>query len=120
MKRTYPIRPQIYLPVARFGVVLSDWPGVLIPTALATFIPLFGEFKAFGFPVYPISGPLVFFPLVWFFNRVRTGKPPFWLQHKFRSLVSPRRLGAVLPSHPPPATIRVRVNLDSLATEDDA
>ena len=119
MKRTFPIRPQIYLPVARFGVVMSDWPGVLIPTALATFIPLFAEMTVFGFPIYPLTGPLVFFPMVWFFNRVRTGKAPFWLQHKYRFLVSPRKVGPFLSTHPRPASIRVAMDLTSLTSEDD-
>ena len=43
-----PIRPNIYLPVARFGVLISDWKFVFVATLAAYSTPFLLDLKLWG------------------------------------------------------------------------
>jgi hypothetical protein len=109
MKNSFPARPQIYLPIDRWGVLISDWPYVIIATMVATFVPVVLRIKFFGFPLYILSCPVTFFGLVYFFNRVRIGKPNRWLNHKLFALINPKILGPMLPEHPRYPSTRIEL-----------
>jgi hypothetical protein len=89
--RPRPVRPNIYLPVVRFGVADSDWFSILLISCLCYLAPV------------PFGVTLLYVPLqMWtwlfatasaiaFFNYIRIGRKPYWLQHHIRGLfVSPR------------------------------
>ena len=46
--RHRPIRPNIYLPVARFGVLISDWKFVFVATLIAYSTPFLLDLKLWG------------------------------------------------------------------------
>lgn len=96
--RPRPIRSQIYLPVVRFGVVDADWRSVIFITLLSYSVPFFMNVRLFGFPLelWTATGALV--SSVAFFNYVRTGRRPFWLQHRISSLTKPSRHRRALPT----------------------
>lgn len=84
--RARPIRPNIYLPVVRFGVADSDWFTVLLISCAGYLAPV------------PFGVTLLYVPLqMWtwliatagsiaFFNYIRIGRRPYWLQHKLRAM----------------------------------
>ena len=49
--RPRPIRPNIYLPVARFGVLISDWKFVFVATLAAYSTPFLLDLKLWGAPL---------------------------------------------------------------------
>ena len=83
--RARPVRPNIYLPVVRFGVADSDWFTVLLVSCAGYLLPV------------PFGVTVIYVPLqMWtwlfatagsiaFFNYVRIGRRPFWLQHRLRA-----------------------------------
>jgi hypothetical protein len=84
--RARPVRPNIYLPVVRFGVADSDWFTVLLISCAGYLLPV------------PFGMTLLYVPLqMWtwliatagsiaFFNYIRIGKKPYWLQHKLKAV----------------------------------
>lgn len=83
--RLRPIRSNIYLPVVRFGVVSSDWKFVLALAILGYAIPFWLDLKLWRVPVELWTGLLAAALSIVFFNFVRIGRRPFWLQHHLRS-----------------------------------
>ena len=85
--RARPIRPNIYLPVVRFGVADSDWFTVLLISCAGYLAPV------------PLGITLLYVPLqMWtwliatagsiaFFNYIRIGRRPYWLQHRLRAML---------------------------------
>jgi hypothetical protein len=81
-----PVRPNIYLPVVRFGVADSDWLPVLLISCASYLAPI------------PVGVTLLYVPLqMWtwllatagsiaFFNYIRIGRRPYWLPYKVRSI----------------------------------
>ena len=49
--RPRPIRPNIYLPVARFGVLISDWKFVFATTLICYLTPFLFDLKLWGVPL---------------------------------------------------------------------
>src|SRR5262245_56440308 len=96
--RSRPIRPDIYLPVVRFGVADSDWFTVLLISCAGYLLPV------------PFGVTVVYVPLqMWtwlfatagsiaFFNFVRIGRKPHWLQHQVRGICHSHRQYRALPS----------------------
>src|SRR5687767_9854728 len=82
--RARPVRPNIYLPVVRFGVADSDWFSILLISCICYLAPV------------PFGVTLLYVPLqMWtwliatagaiaFFNYIRIGRKPYWLQHQIR------------------------------------
>ena len=96
--RARPIRSQIYLPVVRFGVRDTDWKFVIAIVLLCYALPFFFNLRVLRFPLEiwtTIIGTVV---SVAFFNFVRIGRRPFWLQHQIADLVAPSRHRHSLPA----------------------
>jgi hypothetical protein len=85
--RTRPIRPNIYLPVVKFGVASSDWKFVLFATLIGYTLPFLFELKVWGAPLELVTGVASGALSIVFFNWARIGRRPYWLQHKLRSLI---------------------------------
>jgi hypothetical protein len=84
--RTRPIRPNIYLPVVKFGVVSSDWKFVLFAGFIGYTLPFLLDLKLWGAPLELITCISLAALSIAFFNWARTGRRPYWLQHKIRAL----------------------------------
>ena len=96
--RPRPIRSNIYLPVARFGVVTSDWKFVLLATLVGYGVPFLLDLKLWRVPLELWTGLLAAALGIAFFNFVRIGRRPRWLQHKVRGLFEPSRHRRSLPA----------------------
>jgi hypothetical protein len=98
--RARPIRSQIYLPVTRFGVVDTDWKFVFLITFTCYTVPFLFDLKIFRFPLELWASLAGLLASVAFFNYVRIGRKPFWLQHQITGRLRSARLRPVLPSDP--------------------
>ena len=85
--RPRPIRPNVYLPVVKFGVVSSDWKFVLFASLIGYTLPFLFDLKLLGAPLELVTGLLSAALSIAFFNWVRMGRRPYWLQHKLRALI---------------------------------
>lgn len=86
--RPRPIRPNVYLPVARFGVLISDWKYVIGATLAAYSISFFLDLKVWGAPLEFCLGLGALALSIAFFNFVRIGRRPLWLEHRLRALAT--------------------------------
>src|SRR5215510_11011986 len=96
--RLRPIRPNIYLPVVRFGVADSDWFSVLLISCASYLAPI------------PLGTTVLYVPLqMWtwllatagsiaFFNYIRIGRRAYWLPHKLKSIWLHHRQYPALPN----------------------
>jgi hypothetical protein len=84
--RARPIRPNVYLPVARFGVLISDWKFVLAATLISYTVPFLLNLKLWGMPLELWCGLGAGAFSIAFFNYARIGRRPFWLQHRLRAI----------------------------------
>jgi hypothetical protein len=84
--RHRPIRPNIYLPVARFGVLISDWKFVFVATLIAYSTPFFFDMKLWGVPLELCTGLSAAALSIAFFNYTRIGRRPHWLQHRLHAM----------------------------------
>ena len=91
------IRSNIYLPVVRFGVVSSDWKFVLAATILGYGIPFWLDLKLWRVPLELWTGILAAVLSIAFFNFVRIGRRPFWLQHHLRAFTESPNKRRTLP-----------------------
>ncbi len=96
--RTRLIRPNIYLPVVKFGVVSGDWKFVLVAAMLGYIVPFFFELKLLGAPLELVMGVASGALSIAFFNYARIGRRPYWLQHKIRSLAENSHQRPILPA----------------------
>jgi hypothetical protein len=96
--RPRPIRSQIYLPVVRFGVVDADWKFVIFITLLCYSIPFLFNLRLMNFPLEIWSTIIGLVVSVGFFNFIRIGRRPFWLQHQIAGLTKSSRQRHALPS----------------------
>jgi hypothetical protein len=95
--RPRPVRPNVYLPVVRFGVVASDWKFVLAATLAAYAVPFWLGLKLWRVPLELWTGLLGAAVSVAFFNYVRIGRRPYWLQHRLRALTESPHQRPTLP-----------------------
>jgi hypothetical protein len=94
--RHRPIRPNVYLPVVKFGVVSSDWKFVLGAIFIGYTAPFLLDLKLWRVKLGLWTGVSAAAFAVAFFNWARIGQRPHWLQHKIRALVeSPRQRRAL-------------------------
>jgi hypothetical protein len=84
--RPRPIRPNIYLPVARFGVLISDWKFVFMATLIAYSTPYLFDMKLWGAPLELCTSLSAAALSIAFFNYTRIGRRPYWLQHRLRAM----------------------------------
>jgi hypothetical protein len=96
--RPRPVRPNVYLPVVKFGVVNSDWKFVLSIALISYSGPFFFNLKLLGAPLEMITGVGSAALSIAFFNWARIGRRPYWLQHKIRSLIENPRSRPALPA----------------------
>ena len=95
--RPRPIRPNVYLPVVRFGVVSSDWKFVLAATLAGYTIPFLFGLKLWSVPLELWTGLTAAAASIAFFNYARIGRRPYWLQHRLRAIVENPRCRRALP-----------------------
>jgi hypothetical protein len=96
--RPRPIRPNVYLPVIKFGVVSADWKFVLFAALVGYSVPFLFDLKLWGVPLELLMGLISAAVSIAFFNWARIGRRPYWLQHKIRSLIESPRRRAALPA----------------------
>ena len=84
--RPRPIRPNIYLPVARLGVRVEDWKFVFAATLASYTVPFLLNLKLWGVPLELWSGLGAGALSIAFFNYARIGRRPYWLQHRLRAI----------------------------------
>jgi hypothetical protein len=75
-------RPNLFRNLKRFGVFQQDWKYILIPTALAYFLPfIFGIWICY-IPAGFLLGLIIFIVLLAGFNFLRASKPECWLKNR--------------------------------------
>ena len=96
--RSRPIRPNIYLPVVRFGVADSDWFTVLLISCAGYLVPVPFGVTVLYVPLQMWTWLFVTAGSIAFFNYVRIGQKPNWLQHKVRAIRYSHRQYRALPN----------------------
>jgi hypothetical protein len=96
--RQRPMRPQIYLPVVRFGVRDTDWKFVIAIVLVSYTLPFLFNLRVLRFPLEIWTTIISTVLSIAFFNFVRIGRRPFWLQHQIKALVTPSRNRHALPT----------------------
>lgn len=82
--RARPVRPNIYLPVVRFGVADSDWFSVLLISCAGYLAPVPFGITVLYIPLQMWTWLLATAGSIAFFNYFRIGRKPYWLQHQFK------------------------------------
>lgn len=93
-----PVRPNIYLPVVRFGVADSDWLSVLLISCASYLAPVPFGVTVLYVPLQMWTWLLATTGSIAFFNYIRIGRRPYWLPHKLRSIWVHHRQYATLPN----------------------
>lgn len=96
--RTRPVRPNIYLPVVRFGVADSDWFSVLLISCAGYLLPIPFGITLLYVPLQMWTWLIVTAGAIAFFNYIRIGKRPRWLPHKLKALIWHHRQYPALPN----------------------
>ena len=96
--RARPVRPNIYLPVVRFGVADSDWFTVLLISCAGYLVPVPFGITILYVPLQLWTWLLVTAGSIAFFNYIRIGRRPYWLQHKLKSLFKHNRQYRAVPN----------------------
>jgi hypothetical protein len=93
-----PVRPNIYLPVVRFGVPDSDWLSVLLISCASYLAPIPFGITVVYIPLQMWTWLLATAGSIAFFNYIRIGRRPYWLPHKLKSLWLHHRQYPALPN----------------------
>lgn len=96
--RARPVRPNIYLPVVRFGVADSDWFSVLLISCAGYLAPVPFGFTVLYVPLQMWTWLLATAGSIAFFNYIRIGRRPHWLQHKLKALCLHHRQYRAIPN----------------------
>ena len=96
--RVRPVRPNIYLPVVRFGVADSDWFSVLLISCAGYLLPVPLGLTVLYVPLQMWTWLLATAGSIAFFNYIRIGRRPSGLNHKVKSLVSHHRQYRFIPN----------------------
>jgi hypothetical protein len=96
--RVRPVRPNIYLPVVRFGVADSDWFSVLLISCAGYLVPVPLGLTVFYVPLQMWTWLLATAGSIAFFNYIRIGRRPYWLNHKLKSLLLHHRQYRAIPN----------------------
>jgi len=96
--RVRPVRPNIYLPVVRFGVADSDWFSVLLISCAGYLAPVPLGLTVFYVPLQMWTWLLATAGSIAFFNYIRIGRRPCWLNHKLKSLFLHHRQYRAIPN----------------------
>lgn len=84
--RFRPVRPNIYLPVIRFGVLISDWKYILAATLVGYLVPFFFRLKLGIVPLWFVTGIGSAAISYGFFRYTKVGRKPYWFQHSIKAL----------------------------------
>jgi hypothetical protein len=93
-----PVRPNIYLPVVRFGVADSDWLSVLLISCASYLVPVPFGITVLYVPLQMWTWLLATASSIAFFNYIRIGRRPSWLPHKLKSIWLDHRQYPALPN----------------------
>ena len=93
-----PVRPNIYLPVVRFGVADSDWLSVLLISCASYLAPVPFGITVLYVPLQMWTWLLATAGSIAFFNYIRIGRRPYWLPHKVKSVWLHHRQYPALPN----------------------
>lgn len=94
--RLRPVRPNIYLPVVRFGVADSDWLSVLLISCASYLAPVPFGITLLYVPLQMWTWLVATAGTIGFFNYIRIGRRPYWLPHRVRSIrLHPRQYPAL-------------------------
>lgn len=93
-----PVRPNIYLPVVRFGVADSDWLSVLLISCASYLAPIPLGITVLYVPLQMWTWLLATAGSIAFFNYIRIGRRPHWLPHKLKSIWRHHRQYPALPN----------------------
>jgi hypothetical protein len=85
--RYRPVRPNIYLPVIRFGVVVSDWKYILGATLVGYLVPFFFRLRIGVVPLWFVTAIGTAALSYTFFRYTKVGRKSFWFQHSIRALL---------------------------------
>ena len=85
--RFRPVRPNIYLPVVRFGVVVADWKYILGATLAGYLIPFFFRLKIGVVPLWFVSAIGTAALSYAFFRYTKIGRRSYWFQHSTKALI---------------------------------
>src|SRR5713226_2347539 len=96
--RARPVRPNIYLPVVRFGVADSDWFSVLLISCAGYLAPVPFGITVLYVPLQMWTWLIATAGSIAFFNYIRIGKKPYWLQHKLTALFSHHKQNRAIPN----------------------
>lgn len=96
--RLRPVRPNIYLPVVRFGVADSDWLSILLISCASYLAPVPFGVTVLYVPLQMWTWLLATAGSIGFFNYIRIGRRPYWLSHKLKSLWLHHRQYPALPN----------------------
>src|SRR6267378_7868336 len=96
--RSRPIRPNIYLPVVRFGVADSDWFTVLLISCAGYLAPVPFGITLLYVPLQMWTWLLATVGSIAFFNYVRIGRKPYWLQQRLKALFLNHRQYRAIPN----------------------
>ena len=93
-----PVRPNIYLPVVRFGVADSDWLSVLLISCASYLVPVPFGITVLYVPLQMWTWLLATAGSIAFFNYIRIGRRPYWVAHKLKSIRQHHRQYPALPN----------------------
>ena len=96
--RARPVRRNIYLPVVRFGVADSDWFTVLLISCASYLAPVPFGITVLYVPLQMWTWLLATAGSIAFFNYIRIGRKPYWLQHKVKALFLHHRQYRAIPN----------------------
>jgi len=96
--RVRPVRPNIYLPVVRFGVADSDWFSVLLISCAGYLAPVPLGITVLYVPLQMWTWLIATAGSIAFFNYIRIGKRPHWLQHQLKASFRHHRQYRALPN----------------------
>ena len=96
--RSRPVRPNIYLPVVRFGVADSDWFSILLISCVSYLAPVPFGVTLLYVPLQMWTWLFVTAAAIVFFNYIRIGRKPYWLQHQVRGLFVSHRQYRCIPN----------------------
>jgi len=96
--RARPVRPNIFLPVVRFGVADSDWLSVLLISCAGYLAPVPFGITILYVPLQMWTWLIATAGSIAFFNYIRIGRKPYWLAHKLKSVLIDHRQHRALPN----------------------
>jgi hypothetical protein len=85
--RFRPVRPNIYLPVIRFGVLIGDWKFILVATLVGYLVPFIFRLRIGIVPLWFVGGIGSAAISYAFFRYTKVGRKPYWFQHSLSALL---------------------------------